>query len=152
VGKTRKNTVYDPLPPLPAKAVNAVTASASVHVSTIVTAVGGAGMSNTESSPRAEGVFSGSLPESVQHNPVALRAALVELIETWRRGTVKINPFITTFPLDRAAYHWHSKEDNDLSRLLKEIQKTHRVRMGSGMDCRKDRGKPYFHVGYIYWA
>jgi hypothetical protein len=76
----------------------------------------------------------------------------VELIGTAQRGVVTINPYISTFPLDRVAYHWRSKEDNDLVRLLKELSRTHRVTFGTGMDGRKDRGKPYFYVGCIYWA
>jgi hypothetical protein len=150
VGTTRTDTVFDPLPPPPKKVMKAVAEAAATHATATATAVGGAGRS--VSPPRTEGVFSGSLPEIVRTNPDALRSALVEIIKVWKRGTVTINPYISTFPLDRVAYHWRSKTDNDLIRILSELSPILQLRFGTAMDGRKDRGKPEFHVGCILWT
>ena len=146
VGTTRTDTVFDRT--LLAAVTSVATAAARTHVAAVAAAVGGAGTEDLA----PEGIVTGCLSEAVKRDPAALRAALHELVTVQRRGHVDIKPFITCFHPDRAAYHWRSKTDNDLVRLLVELGPRLGVKFTTKFDGRKDKDRPYFHVEYICWA
>lgn len=145
-GTTRTDTVFDRA--LPAAVTSVATAAARTHVAAVAAAVGGAGTGDRA----PEGIVTGCLSEAVKRDPAALRAALRELVTVQHRGHVDIKPFITCFHPDRAAYHWVSKTDNDLVRLLVELGPRLGVKFTTKFDGRCDKGKPWFYVEYICWA
>jgi hypothetical protein len=104
------------------------------------------------SAPVPAGATTVRLPASAVTRPSDLRDHMAWLLARQRQFPDTVESHITAFSLNRAAYHYTSRSDNDLERIFKSVGQTYGVVIKANLDDRKERGAATFHVGAIAWV